>query len=93
MLRVIILLEGKPLPKFQTGYFPTIVPFFYLNPSSHQPCPVSLTSTAVKHSHSMMAPLPCFTVGTCEDELYIVYFKKDVFSHVSSMNDRCRFIS
>ncbi len=71
VLRVIVLLEGKPsaqsevlstLEKFSSRISLYLAAFIFPSIATSRPVPA-----AEKHPHSMMLPPPCFTVGTVLD--------------------------
>ncbi len=71
VLRVIVLLEGKPsaqsevlstLEKVSSRISPYLAAFIFPSIATSRPVPA-----AEKHPHSMMLPPPCFTVGTVLD--------------------------
>ncbi len=77
VLRVIVLLEGKPSAQsevlstlekvFRPGY-----PCTWPHSSFPRLQPVVLSLQLKKHPHSMMLPPPCFTVGTVLDRWWAV---------------------
>ncbi len=69
VLRVIVLLEGKPSAQSEVlstleKVFIQDIPVLFIFPSIATSRPVP---AAEKHPHSMMLPPPCFTVGTVLD--------------------------
>jgi hypothetical protein len=57
LLRVVVLLEGEPLPQFEVLKELSVLCSVHLSLDPDE------SPAAEKHPHSMMLPPPCFTVG------------------------------